>query len=299
MKTHTVTVVPLARAHSNSMPSALQEIGAGTFAGVVDALVVHPIDAVKTQAQLRRGAQGSANMVSILRSTLREGGVRRLYRGVLPVILRPTAVAMYSGNEWCKRLVVGPGQELNVATAAVAGGLSGVLEAAVVTPYEVVKIRMMSSDHLGRYNSSLHAAKTIVQQEGVLALTSGFSSTCLRNSPFNAIYFAIIYSAKNRLPHPSSPRDALLQNGVLGCFAGGFATAFIAPFDVVKSRMQNQRKGGEAEYTNAVQALGRIARAEGIGALYRGFTPLLVKVVASCGVSFAAFQFALDWTSRS
>jgi solute carrier family 25 2-oxodicarboxylate transporter 21 len=155
-------------------PPALQE-----------ALVVNPIDVVKTQSQLNRGVNGT--MWKALQQQVADGGVRRLYRGVLPVMLRPTAVAMYSGNEWCKRAVVGSG-ELTVSTAAAAGFLSGFLEAAVVTPWEVVKVRMQSLEHQGRYTGSIQCARAIVTQ-GVCVVALDLCSvlTPLTRSSFQRV----------------------------------------------------------------------------------------------------------------
>lgn len=275
-----------------------KEIAAGTFAGVVEALVVNPVDVVKTQSQLNRGV--NAGMWKALQQQVEQGGVKRLYRGVLPVMMRPTAVAMYSGNEWCKRAVVGSG-ELTVSTAAAAGFLSGFLEAAVVTPYEVVKVRMQSLEHQGRYSSSLQCARAVVAQEGAGALLTGLTATAARNCPFNGIYFALIFTAKPYLSQ-SSGGELFAQNLLLGCGAGAVSTFAIAPFDVAKSRMQNQRRldatgapAAQAEYSSLPRALRTIVRTEGLGALYKGFAPLLTKVVMSCGTSFAAFHFALDY----
>ncbi len=53
---------------------------------------MNPVDVVKTQGQLNRGV--NASMWAALRQQVAQGGVRRLYRGVLPVMMRPTAVAM-------------------------------------------------------------------------------------------------------------------------------------------------------------------------------------------------------------
>jgi hypothetical protein len=275
-------------------PTPWQEIGAGTFAGLVDAVAVHPVDVVKTQTQLNRGA--SATMYASLRAQVAAGGIGRLYRGVLPVMIRPTAIAMYSGNEWCKRAVVGDGQ-LTVGTAAAAGFLSGAIEAAAVTPFEVVKVRMQSAEHLGRHSSSWQCARHIVAQEGAGTLLTGLAATCARNCPFNGLYFGIIYSAKAYLP----PQPSTAHNLLLGCAAGAISTVAVAPFDVIKSRMQNQRRDGgqPGEYQSTGQTLMRIVRAEGVGGLYKGFAPLLTKVVLSCGVSFAAFQYALDKLSNS
>lgn len=254
--------------------------------------MVNPVDVVKTQSQLNRGVNGG--MWAALRQQVAQGGVRRLYRGVLPVMLRPTAVAMYSGNEWCKRAVVGSG-ELTVATAAAAGFLSGFLEAAVVTPYEVVKVRMQSLEHQGRYTSSLHCARQLVAQEGAGVLLTGLAATAARNCPFNGLYFALIFTAKPLLPRAQGS-ELFAQNLLLGCGAGAVSTFAIAPFDVVKSRMQNERRtAASAEYGSIRATLASIVRTEGLGALYKGFAPLLTKVVLSCGTSFAAFHTALDY----
>lgn len=262
---------------------------------------MNPVDVIKTQGQLNRGV--NASMWAALRQQVAQGGVRRLYRGVLPVMLRPTAVAMYSGNEWCKRAVVGEGGTLTVSTAAAAGFLSGFLEAAVVTPWEVVKVRMQSLEHTGRYTSSMQCARQIVVQEGAGVLLTGLAATCARNCPFNGIYFGLIFTAKGYLPADSTrtPSQLFAQNLLLGCGAGAVSTFAIAPFDVVKSRMQNERRLGaatQAEYGSLNSTLLRIVRTEGLGALYKGFGPLLTKVVLSCGVSYTAFHYALDFLTQ-
>lgn len=263
-----------------------------------EALVVNPVDVVKTQSQLNRGVNGS--MWKALQQQVAQGGVKRLYRGVLPVMMRPTAVAMYSGNEWCKRAVVGNGQ-LTVTTAAAAGFLSGFLEAAVVTPWEVVKVRMQSLEHQGRYTGSLQCARQIVAQEGGGALLTGLGATAARNCPFNGLYFGIIFAAKPHLSAELKGTELFAQNLLLGCGAGAVSTFAIAPFDVVKSRMQNERRAdaaAQAEYSSIHRTLARIVRTEGVGALYKGFAPLLTKVVMSCGTSFAAFHYALDYLTE-
>jgi hypothetical protein len=176
--------------------------------------------------------------------------------------------------------------------------LSGFLEAAVVTPWEVVKVRMQSLEHTGRYTSSLQCARAVVAQEGAGALLTGLTATCARNCPFNGIYFGLIFTAKGYMPASRTPSEVFVQNLLLGCGAGAISTFAIAPFDVVKSRMQNERRldaATQAEYSSVQRALLRIVRTEGVGALYKGFGPLLTKVVMSCGVSYTAFHYALDF----
>ena len=135
------------------------------------------MDVVKTQFHVNKQPNGS--MWSQLRQQAAQGGVRQLYRGVLPACLRPQALCMYTGNEWCKRLVAGDGK-LTFATAPVAGFLTGYVESLCVTPFEVVKVRMQCKEHLGRYSSSLQAASLILKEEGVRALFNGLGATCAR-----------------------------------------------------------------------------------------------------------------------
>ncbi len=77
-----------------------QEILAGVIAGVVDACACHPVDQIKTQFHVNTAANGS--MLKALASEAQKGGVARLYRGLPAAALRPQALCMYTGNEWCK-----------------------------------------------------------------------------------------------------------------------------------------------------------------------------------------------------
>ena len=115
------------------------ELFAGSLAGVADACASHPIDQVKTQFHVNKEANGT--VLQALRSQYAKGGVPRLYRGLFAACLRPQAVCMYTGNEAAKRVIAGPGGELNLVTAPIAGGLTGYVESLFVTPFEVVKVR--------------------------------------------------------------------------------------------------------------------------------------------------------------
>ena len=146
-----------------STTTPAEEIAAGFFAGVCDAVVSHPIDQVKTQFHVNTGY--NPGVLEALRTQAAGGGVLQLYRGLLAACLRPQALCMYTGNEWCKRIVLSaePSGKLSVPGAFLAGGLTGYVEAASVTPFEVVKVRMQSLDHVGKYTSSLQCVSTMLR----------------------------------------------------------------------------------------------------------------------------------------
>ena len=189
------------------------------------------------------------------------GGIRSLYRGVLPAAARPQALMMYVGNEHSKRLVVGERGTLTTPTAFAAAFLTGVPESICVTPFEAVKCRMQARENASRYAHSWQCARTMVATEGAASLYSGFYATIGRNCVFNAFYFGSIFFAKeNLMEAPRTVSEQVAQSLATGLLGGLVATAFKMPFDVVKSRMQSRVpdvKTGRAEYAGVTDAFAK------------------------------------------
>ncbi|WFD18201.1 hypothetical protein MCAP1_000400 [Malassezia caprae] len=80
---------------------------------------------------------------------------------------------------------------------------------------------------------------------------------------------------------------------VSGATAGVVELMCLYPLDVVKTRLQLQRSsaGGAAPYRGVIHTLGRIARDEGPGALYRGIGPLLLLEAPKRAIKFGANDF--------
>lgn len=81
-----------------------------------------------------------------------------------------------------------------------AGFLSGTTEAFfIVTPFEVVKIRLQHQKGLDKaalkYHGPIHCATTIIREEGAMGLWSGATPTILRNG----INQMCLFWAKNNL----------------------------------------------------------------------------------------------------
>ena len=152
---------------------------------------------------------------------------------------------------------------------------------------------MQSLDHVGRYRSSAHCARTMVNEEGWLSLFNGLGASCGRNCVFNAVYFGLIFAAKQRMPKFEGAADVAANIGT-GMGASFAATVVKMPFDVAKSRIQNQLPGSSLEYSSTMQAISRIARTEGLAALWKGFSPTAQRIVLGFGVSNAVFEATLD-----
>ena len=211
----------------------------------------------------------------------------------------PTRSVMYSSNELAKRILLGSDNVIGVreeekqvtaSIVALSGAFSGVAEAAVVTPFQVVKVRLQAKQHLGKYRNSFDCVQKVLREEGILAFSNGMPATIGRNSIFNCVYFTVMYKIKEVSPKPDDSKfKSTLHSLVTGFIGGVAATMCNAPFDVVKSRIQAQCPSN-IEYTSTLQALTTIGRTEGPTALYKGFQPKALRMGIGAAVAVTVFE---------
>ena len=131
-----------------------------------------------------------------------------------------------------------------------------------------------------KYKGPLHAARTIVREEGVLALWSGVAPTVCRNGTNQALMFplkwgcdSLLWGKKDGDGQVLTPGQSMTSGFVAG-MAGPFATV---AFDVVKTRMMAQDRNNP-KYRSMLHALVEIPRQEGLGALFKGLVPRLCRI---------------------
>lgn len=271
-------------------------------AGVLETLAVQPLDMVKTRFQIRQGQ--NPGLLRGLAEVYREGGVLRFYRGMLPELAStaPARTAMYSSYTFAShelKLLEDTGMmPFPWMHTFLAGGFSGLPESAVVTPLQLVKVRLQAKEHLGRYRNGPHCFWSILSQEGPRALYLGFMPTTFRNCIYNAVYFSTMAELKALGIAPDEPKSntdhaaALLKTSACAFAAGAFATCFNAPFDFAKSRVQQQvtTEGTPPKYTGTLQTLALVIREEGLTAVYKGFVPKVWRMACGGAVGMAAFE---------
>eukprot|EP00929_Paragymnodinium_shiwhaense_P098298 TRINITY_DN5979_c1_g2_i1.p1 TRINITY_DN5979_c1_g2~~TRINITY_DN5979_c1_g2_i1.p1 ORF type:complete len:327 (-),score=47.33 TRINITY_DN5979_c1_g2_i1:572-1405(-) len=270
---------------------------AGGVAGAVEAIVVQPLDMIKTRFQLNSGANPS--MYSAMRQILAKDGVLGLYRGLLPEMAGniPTRTAMFAGKSLASDVLVRLNGRRSALTEMGAGAFAGVPEAVATTPFQVVKVRMQNVQNNSAYRNSLHCCFTIVKQEGVLALFSGLGTTMCRNAVWNGVYFGSMVVITENVPQVDMATAGVLgQMQRLGTgFAGGVtATCCNAPLDVCKSRIQSSP---DLKGASTFRVLLRIAREEGPRALYKGFVPKAWRMGCGGAVGITTFELIMGMIS--
>ena len=119
----------------------------------------------------------------------------------------------------------------------------------------------------------------------------GLESTMCRHVSWNAGYFGLIHQLRSLLPRPKNSTEKTLIDLSCGTIGGTFGTMLNTPFDVVKSRIQ----AGSTKYKWTLPSIATVAREEGVGALYKGFIPKVLRLGPGGGILLVVFTTCMDF----
>ncbi|CAK5266071.1 unnamed protein product [Mycena citricolor] len=298
----------MSRSDSKKPVGFATHIAAGGIAGGCEALACQPLDTIKVRMQLSRSGRAPGTKA---RGFLATGAmiVQRetplaLYKGlgaVLSGIVPKMAIRFASFESYKSFLADRTTGKTSTAGIFLAGLGAGTTEAiAVVTPMEVVKIRLQAQMHsladpleTPRYRNAGHAVYTIIREEGVATLYRGVSLTALRQATNQGANFTA-YQELKKLAHRMQPELVELpsyQHMLIGLISGAMGPFSNAPIDTIKTRLQR------APATPDVSALGRITaiagemwKQEGFKSFYKGITPRVLRVAPGQAIVFAVYE---------
>jgi len=285
-----------------SLENILVNLAAGGSAGFTEICMMHPLDVVKTRLQLQKAGGSAADphyytsVLDCLRKTARSEGATALYKGVLPPICAETpkrALKFLTFNLYKDAI----GTE-TVMAYTVAGLGSGVTEAVLINPFEVVKVAQQSNKSQHAVSPGPYAVlRKIIAEEGVMALNKGVTATIGRNGVFNMVYFGC-YNSLNKfvLPKREEYWQATVQKFFVGLGCGTLGSVLNIPFDVAKSRMQGpQPQPGVVKYRGTLRTISIIFREEGFRALYKGLVPKVLRLGPGGGIMMIVYETVSGW----
>lgn len=174
---------------------------------------------------------------------------------------------------------------------------------AVVTPMEVVKIRMQAQYHslsdpldIPKYRSAPHALLTVVKDEGLGALYRGVSLTALRQGTNQAANFTAYTELKETLqklqPQYADQNLPSYQTTCIGLISGAVGPFTNAPIDTIKTRLQKTpAEPGQSAIQRVVLIARDMFRQEGPKAFYKGITPRVMRVAPGQAVTFTVYEW--------
>ena len=185
-----------------------------------------------------------------------------------------------------------------------AGLAAGITEAvAVVTPMEVVKIRLQAQHHsmadpldIPKYRNAAHATYTVIKEEGIGALYRGVSLTALRQGTNQAVNFSAYTQFKSLLQqYQPAYHDSELpsyQTMVIGLVSGAMGPLSNAPIDTIKTRLQKTPGQPGETAVSRITAIARdMFKQEGFHAFYKGITPRIMRVAPGQAVTFTVYEY--------
>ena len=167
------------------------ELGLGAATGVATSLAICPMEVLKVRMQVQ---VPTPSWTSEAAHVLHSQGLAGLYRGIGALMLRdvPFNSLFYGTYESiCTAMMQFRGlprkDELGTASIFMAGGLAGCIGWSVIMPFDVAKTRLQSGAASGPLAPLM---MSIVRQEGLRALFTGWTAAVCRAFPANAGLFA-------------------------------------------------------------------------------------------------------------
>jgi solute carrier family 25 oxoglutarate transporter 11 len=169
------------------------------------------------------------------------------------------------------------------------GGLAGMTATAVVQPIDMVKVRLQLAGEgtkTGPRPTALGITRDIIGSGRFLDLYTGISAGLLRQAVYTTArlgFFDTFMVKLNTRAETAGKKVTFAQRAAAGLAAGGLAAMVGNPADLALIRMQSdglKPKESRANYRSVIDALSRIAKAEGITALWAGALPTVIRAMA-------------------
>ncbi|XP_041813627.1 mitochondrial thiamine pyrophosphate carrier [Chelmon rostratus] len=180
--------------------------------------------------------------------------------------------------------------------AALAGSAAGMVTRALISPFDVLKIRFQlqiepvsTRRAEGKYRGLFQASRCIHSEEGLSAFWKGHIPAQLLSICFGAVQFAS-FELLTEVVHETTPYDSQTAgvHFVCGGLAACSATVVCQPLDTLRTRFAAQ--GEPKVYSNLRHAVSTMCRSEGVLTFYRGLSPTLMAVFPYAGLQFFSYN---------
>ncbi|CEP61583.1 thiamine transporter TPC1 LALA0_S03e06128g [Lachancea lanzarotensis] len=282
---------------------------AGCVSGLSARFVTAPLDTVKIRLQLHLVNEASqGGIISIVRSIIREEGVRALWKGNVPAA---AMYLLYGATEFgafstLNKTLAGNQLPAQIHTCVV-GALAGSCSAVTSYPFDVLRTRFVAN-HDKKLATTFETARDIWAHEGLRGFFKGVSSSVVSMSIASSAIFATYETIKifcEQSKHRDSGPVKFLESSA-SVIAGLLSKTLVFPIDTVRKRLQvvnsknlvNLSRHNHAydayKGTNFTQLAQKVVQKEGYRALYRGFTLGVMKSVPSTVVSIGVYEWTLQ-----
>ncbi|KAJ4959347.1 hypothetical protein NE237_026458 [Protea cynaroides] len=279
--------------------------GIGGAAGVISG---YPLDTLRIR--LQQPSNPTTSAITLLRQIVASEGASSLYRGMGAPLASVTFqnALVFQTYAVLSRAFDSSNNNRDppsYKSVALAGFGTGALQTLLLSPVELVKIRLqLQQTTIGRSNndhrqSPVSMAKYIFRREGIRGIYRGLTITAIRDAPAHGIYFWTYEYTREQL-HPGcrkSGQESLQTMLFAGGLAGAASWLCCYPPDVIKTRIQAQEQPPWShpppKYHGIVDCFNKSVKEEGFRVLWRGLGTAIVRAFLVNGAIFVAYEVSL------
>eukprot|EP01080_Neovahlkampfia_damariscottae_P009871 gene9871-2193_t len=285
----------------NTTTAFLIDFTIGGVSGAVAKTLTAPIERVKlliqTQDANPRIRSGEVprytGIGNCFTRVYAEQGLGAFWRGNFTNVIRyfPTQAFNFAFKDTIKKLFpkYSPKEEFGkfFLVQLASGGLAGAGSLCIVYPLDYARTRLASDVGSGKrdFNGLWDCLKKTSQgPKGVLGLYNGFGVSVMGIIPYRGVYFGLFDSLREKNPY----KKDLGIKGILSKFVVAQFTAIAAgyasyPLDTVRRRLQMQSEKPKEQwiYKGAMHGFAKIAKDEGVTALFKGAGANALRTVGS------------------
>ncbi|XP_067939098.1 solute carrier family 25 member 45-like [Watersipora subatra] len=278
-----------------------QAFFAGWIAGGAGVLAGHPLDTVKTLQQTQTKSRTSIGSLSLLKSVWTEHGARGFYKGLTYPLVTYGAVnaAFFAAVQYSQKTTFFQSKadengKFNYYHLFLLGSIGGLAQVPVVSPTELVKIKLQDQINTGRraYSGSIDCTIKLWKKDGTAYFLRGLSACTARDVYAWGFYWLIFETVRKKMIDQDF--HYVVSELVAGGLAGFFSWASATPLDVVKSRMQASET--KLRFSHAVNAL---YAEEGLKAFTRGMLVSSIRGIPSNSVTLFGFSQMMRWCNAA
>ncbi|OLY85388.1 Mitochondrial oxaloacetate transport protein [Smittium mucronatum] len=291
--------------------------------------VSNTFEVVKTRLQLQgelarldsSAPRPYKNVVQALFLILRKEGPMALQKGLGCAFLYQTClngirVGMYEPikNGVSAALAPRPGSSSQgpnmLMVSILSGSIAGVLGAYAGSPFYLVKTRLQSSSNFAQigtqhnYPSMTAAFRSIYKENGIRGLYQGVSAACLRvgiGSPVQLVsydyckkFFSSYFDRRSLAAGIKNADNSFKTVLCSSMMSSLFLVTAMNPFDVISTRMYNQKKDPVTKkgvlYSGLFDCIVKTARTEGFRGFYKGIFAHYFRVGPHTILMFVFFE---------
>ena len=193
---------------------------------------------------------------------------------------------------------------VRAALPFVNGGIAGMVATTVIQPVDMIKVRIQLAGEGtsgGPKPTALSVTRQILSSGKALDLYTGLSAGLLRQAVYTTArlgFFDTFMKTLTQRAKDQGRQIGFAERAGAGLTAGGLAAMVGNPADLALIRMQSDGLKPLAErknYKSVIDALGSIARSEGVAALWSGAAPTVVRAMA---LNFGQLAFFSEAKAR-